>query len=316
MSKPDRCPLCGSKALTDIGSVLAADILFLYKRMFGIDVAQDLGRTRVIRFVRCEVCDLRFFTPQTPGGDRLYSRLQKFAWYYLKSKAEYSYAAGLAAEGRSVLDVGCGEGAFSSCIPGLRYRGLELNPRAIEQGRRKGLDIVAQTIAQHAATHSRSYDAVVSFQVLEHVPDARGFLAGCIECVKPGGLMIVSVPSADSFVGRVKNNVLNLPPHHLSWWSDACLGGIASRFSLEMVSIEHHVLEEVHLHWYATELVEAGLAGQSETSGPLVLTERSPLFRLRHWLAGSLAHLLVPGLRPAAMRPRGHSITLACRKPT
>ena len=50
------------------------------------------------------------------------------------------------------------------------------------------------------------FDAVYSIEVIEHLYDPRGFVAGCFSAVKPGGTFIVSTP----YHGYLKNLALSL----------------------------------------------------------------------------------------------------------
>src|SRR5919108_5095037 len=48
--------------------------------------------------------------------------------------------------GWSLLDVGCGDGSFLAClreqVPGLRLSGADVSEAALEQARRRGLDVL------------------------------------------------------------------------------------------------------------------------------------------------------------------------------
>ena len=40
-----------------------------------------------------------------------------------------------------------------------------------------------------------------------------------IRCLRPGGLLVLAVPLCPSPLTAIPNHLVNLPPHHLSWWS-------------------------------------------------------------------------------------------------
>lgn len=40
------------------------------------------------------------------------------------------------------------------------------------------------------------YDAVVSFEVLEHLPDQAKYISRCAELLKPGGTLVLTTPNA------------------------------------------------------------------------------------------------------------------------
>jgi len=47
-------------------------------------------------------------------------------------------------------------------------------------------------------------------------------------------------------MGSELNNILDLPPHHLSQWSDRCLTGVASLFDLTLIGLEHDDIATYH----------------------------------------------------------------------
>jgi SAM-dependent methyltransferase len=49
-----------------------------------------------------------------------------------------------------------------------------------------------------------AFDHVLSFDVLEHIPDYRTALAECCRCLRPGGTLLLSVP----FVATAEKNVV------------------------------------------------------------------------------------------------------------
>ena len=112
-------------------------------------------------------------------------------------------------------------------VPESRYTGLELNSGAIAAAVGLGTRGIQGHDRSAQCSTPWQYDVVCSFQVLEHVSDIQGFLAGCLRALKTGGLLIICVPSFDSYLRYQTNALLNLPPHHLSHWSDQCLRRIA-----------------------------------------------------------------------------------------
>jgi SAM-dependent methyltransferase len=73
----------------------------------------------------------------------------------------------------SVIDVGCGSGAFAAEFgrEGLRAIGLEHSPAGVEFARRQGVDCRPFDVARPAAEQIReTADLAYSFEVAEHVP--------------------------------------------------------------------------------------------------------------------------------------------------
>jgi SAM-dependent methyltransferase len=240
------CPLCGSGAGTVVGLVARADLKQIWLQNLGIDPSAWIP-TPVIDYQHCGVCDLRYFDDGLAGPEEMYRRLEKLPWYYLENKPEFDIAVRhLAGLGR-ILEIGAGAGAFARLVsPTATYVGLEFNASAAEQAVASGLDVRTESLAKHLASAPEPYDAVVSFQVMEHVSAVGDFIRECRSCLRPGGRLIVSVPAHDGFIGRELNSILDLPPHHLTQWSDRCLSEIAGLFDLTLLGLEHDDIAPYH----------------------------------------------------------------------
>lgn len=65
---------------------------------------------------------------------------------------------------------------------------LELAPGEVNREGIRNEDLTGLSFA------SNSFDRVLSFEVLEHVPDYRKALAEILRCLRPGGKLILSAP--------------------------------------------------------------------------------------------------------------------------
>ena len=147
-------------------------------------------------------------------GERLPGTDDEFAVDMARHVAAYRWAMEQAAE-KTVLDVGCGEGygtamlaevakeavgldrAEAVAAASARYRTPNLAYRSTDLGR--------------LTTIEERFDLVVSFQVIEHVPDPVVFLEGLRHCVAPGGRLLVTTPNR---LMSVSEN-----PYHLREWT-------------------------------------------------------------------------------------------------
>lgn len=97
-----------------------------------------------------------------------------------------------ASAGASVLEIGCGTGALSRKLRGQGFAitGMDLapSPRADDAGWLVAGDGVALPWVND------SFDVVCCFDVLEHVDD-QACLAEILRVLKPGGLLLASVPA-------------------------------------------------------------------------------------------------------------------------
>jgi 2-polyprenyl-6-hydroxyphenyl methylase/3-demethylubiquinone-9 3-methyltransferase len=101
--------------------------------------------------------------------------------------------------GFSILDVGCGGGILAEPLArlGAKVTGIDPAEENVAAARvhaeNVGLkvDYRAQPIEALAESGKR-FDVVVASEVVEHVTDLPLFVHHCAECVKPGGLMVVT----------------------------------------------------------------------------------------------------------------------------
>lgn len=291
--------------------VSTADLAKLYSGV-GIDVSADLGDAPFLSLDRCVDCDCQYFFPMQPGSPGFYEQLLQQPWYYPSEKSEFAFAKGFIRSSDSVLEIGCGRGAFAELIDCEEYTGLEYTEASVHSARQRGLQVHQESIEAYAARAGKQHEVVCFFQVLEHVVDPGSFLRSSIECLKPGGLLILSVPNADSFLKYCVNNMLNMPPHHVTWWSEKALSGIAETFGLSIVASQKETLADEHLISYLQTLALLGLS-QSYAKAP-PLADFSFAYRLKIRAAMWLAKLVAPVLADRTLRPIGHSITFVYRK--
>ena len=242
-----QCPGCLSQRVASIETLDVGDLITLYAST-GVDVTGSYSlidaRIRALFGVRTP-----FFRPG--GGAAFYESLQRFDWYYQDQKPEYLFAKRFIRDGAAVLEVGCGKGAFRAMLPhSVCYTGLEFNDEAVRKARALGLNVKKGSIEEHADTAGAAYDVVCSFQVLEHVSEAGRFVASCVKATKRGGCLLIAVPAEDSFLGVAANAHLNMPPHHLTRWTDDALCKLANRVGLDVQELWHEPVADYHRHWH------------------------------------------------------------------
>ncbi len=106
-------------------------------------------------------------------------------------------------KGLRVLDVGCGGGLVSEPLArmGASVTGLDPGRENVEAARAHvegqtgpgGLDLAYRVgMVEDLAAEGLQFDAVVSLEVLEHVPDVGAFVTSCASLVRPGGALVLS----------------------------------------------------------------------------------------------------------------------------
>lgn len=304
------CRLCGSTGTVPLDVLAPENLEREYRRQCGVRIILPV---QPIEYRCCDQCGLRFFVPAEPGDDAFYATLGRLPWYYQDEKHEFALAARRIGPGHDVLEIGAGRGAFARGLRARSYCGLELSTAAIATAHASGLTLLRETVEEHAARRPAGYDVVCSFQVLEHVRDPRGFLEAASCCLRPGGRLVVSVPAEDSFMGADRFDVLNMPPHHLTRWTDRALAAVAGLVGLELIDVTHEPLAPGHARLYARVAAQSGFAALRGWA-PRLLDARltSPLAAGCVWLHASLIRRT---LRLRRRRPAGHTVVAVYGKP-
>ena len=298
------CPLCREKNITILEKIDKSKLTNLYKKMTDIDFGYLI--THDINFCECQNCKLRFYDPLITGDEKFYNSLQKFEWYYMDEKEEYHYAKKYIGSNDKVLEVGSGKGAFAKHIDTKEYIGLDFSQNAKEMAAKNGVTIENVMIQDYAANHKEEFDVVVSFQVLEHVSDPKEFLEAKLEALKKGGKLIVAVPSEDSFLKYVANGILNMPPHHVTRWSDDTFEYIAHKYNLNIETIYHEKVQDVHKMQYLSTLISNSFSTNK-------IIETGLVFKLKHKFSSLLSRLMLRNIKKE-MLPNGHNVLVIFKK--
>lgn len=310
------CPISGSSEVTLLEKITTKSLIKAYQDSLDLDVFSELKEVVEIGFYHCQESDIKFFYPMVTGSESFYEKLQKFDWYYQDEKEEYDYATNYIKASDTVLEIGCGKGAFAQKIKSLDYTGLEFSKQAVQFASELRLNILNESIEDHAIKNSESYDVVCSFQVLEHVARPSSFIKSSIKCLKPGGLLIYSIPSADSFI-TFFNDILNLPPHHLTWYSDESLEYIGKLFELKVINIHHDSLTKVSRRRYKHYLILRYLQKLIHYPSKSNLIDHSIHYRIMSKVA-SVGARIIPSLSLDSdheLKPYGQSVTIVYEKP-
>lgn len=95
-----------------------------------------------------------------------------------------------------VLDVGCGTGSNLEWLKPLGpVIGIDSSPEAVAWSQAKRYDQVLVGDAAHLPLEDGVIDLVVALDVLEHIDDDRGAALELFRVLKPGGLLMVTVPA-------------------------------------------------------------------------------------------------------------------------
>jgi 2-polyprenyl-3-methyl-5-hydroxy-6-metoxy-1,4-benzoquinol methylase len=140
-------------------------------------------------------------------------------------RAELLDRAGVRTGGR-VLDFGCATGEFLACIKG-RYEvyGSDLSPQAIERAKELHRDLgdrlFATTLTAPLSPDIPMLDAIVAWDVIEHLENPVAVICALAERLRPGGILAVSTPDNGALTARLLKTrwAFMTPPEHLGFFN-------------------------------------------------------------------------------------------------
>jgi len=94
----------------------------------------------------------------------------------------------------SVLDIGCGDGAFMSVFEDKRIVGVEPSARARELCVKKGLEVTSSI-----SDINETFDVITLWHVLEHLPNLAEDLKVLMRLLSDQGRLFIAVPNCKSW---------------------------------------------------------------------------------------------------------------------
>lgn len=247
-------PICPAERVVVEKAFSRDEIVRRYSRYLGIDVTDDLAGCSQVLLCRGRESNLRFFWPRNLAGKgSFYEKLMTKPHYYLGDKWEHTVALEILPPKQRVLEIGCGSGHFLAMAreAGHFATGLEINDKAISEGRAGGLEIESGTIEQFADSCSSHFDVVCAFQVLEHVTEPCGFVEASLRCLREGGLAIFAVPNGEGVFSTL-DVALDMPPHHMLRWNTAAFQYLTKLFPIVLEDVQFEPVSRLHLGMLAT----------------------------------------------------------------
>lgn len=178
--------------------------------------------------------------PLTLTGERTLPGVPEENYWFRRHEVVYRLAA-VALAGRDVLDVGCGEGYGTALLARTARSAV-------------GVELVPAVHAHAVATYPEaaflcadlcdlplpdaSVDAVVSFQVVEHLPDIGRSLAEVARVLRPGGAFWCATPNRLTFTPGSDTPVN--PFHVIEFAPEELRALLGRRFAVEtLLGVRH-----------------------------------------------------------------------------
>ena len=220
--------------------------------------------------VECRRCGLGYVNPR-PTEDEIgryyvgsyYDQRDAFAARY---ERQARYVAG---PPERLLDVGAAGGQFMAVMRSRGWDVAGIEPFA-GNGNAGSLEISHEPFPHKSAYAAESFDVITAWAVFEHLHDPLAAFRACAELLRPGGRLIIQVPSLRSVAVRLGHE--DDTPRHLYLFSPKTLRRYAEAAGLAVERIED-----------VTDLFTAGSRGslQRLVARALGHTERERALLLR-----------------------------------
>jgi SAM-dependent methyltransferase len=119
-------------------------------------------------------------------------------WWAARARLAVSMlrAEGLAPPA-SLIDVGCGWGVNLQALESAGYQavGLDASRQILDLIDQPGRTLIQADLTQPLPPHQKQYAGGLMLDVLEHLDDDRGALQRVAPLIRPGGMLIASVPA-------------------------------------------------------------------------------------------------------------------------
>jgi ubiquinone/menaquinone biosynthesis C-methylase UbiE len=139
-----------------------------------------------------------------------------------------------------LLDVGCSTGSFLKLARRLGFspvQGIDIAPKSVELTNAilgVGTAIVGDFSA--GVFEANLFDIVTMWATLEHVPNPEAFIREARRVLKPGGLLLASVPNRTSFSYRQLGSRWSLVSiEHLQYFSRRSLAAMVRRCGFQPI---------------------------------------------------------------------------------
>ncbi len=227
------CPLCGGR-----DAVVTARHR---DRLLGIE--GEFTTTR------CTVCGLHYLNPQPTHEELARYYPETYEPYRADKQDEVSKLKRLSIEyglakrrravtrykaGGRLLEIGCANGLFLNAMRrrgNWELQGLDISPHAVSAAREQlGLDVFQGSLHE-AQFATGSFDAVVMWDVLEHVHDPAATLGEIRRILAPDGVLVFRLPLLDAWERRWFGRYWSGwdAPRHLTLFSRHTLGLMLAR---------------------------------------------------------------------------------------
>jgi len=161
--------------------------------------------------------------------------------------------------GKRVLDLGCRSGALTRhFLDGNTVVGLDVDAAALAKAAELGIEPVQANVEEPLPFGDGSFDAVVAGELLEHLQFPDVLVAEARRILRPGGVLVGSVPNAFRLQSRLRFLRGRAPeddPTHLRMFSPSAVEALLAGFEDVRLDFVGGRYRRLHARLFARDLV-------------------------------------------------------------
>jgi len=143
-----------------------------------------------------------------------------------------------------ILEVGCGLGYLTYALvhEGYDATGIDISEQAVtEASRRYGNNYERVDIYELVRSQHKTYDIVIMTEVIEHIPDPKGFILTLKSLLSENGSLLITTPSKDVDDNKSQYWNTELPPVHLWWFSEKSFIQLSKAIHMNVAFIDYNL---------------------------------------------------------------------------
>lgn len=220
--------------------------------------------------------------------EELHAAEDKHFWFRARNRVVASLASEFVKDLPSpyyVLEFGCGGGNVTknlqdTCTGGTVI-GADLFADGLPYARKRGVNLLVQ--ADIAKFPFRcGFDLVGIFDVLEHIPDDAGTLRSLYEALRPGGLLLITVPAHQSLWSYFDEAAHHCRRYELAELRARCeAAGLEVEYATEFMTSIYPIVR-LQRWWAGKKQQSSGISSQDLVKKELAI--HPVLNTVLHWL--------------------------------